>query len=150
MEGKIKKYLNASGEPPLGAEVGADFMSSGGLAATTSAVGGAVGVAAAIPVIGQAVAIVGAIISIGQAFNTVEKQKQFKLQIKNLQELEVSYQQELDIAMWEGNQTLQLLKEEIEYREAAAKTDKILLYTTFGILAISSMVFVYGINKLKR
>lgn len=157
---KRKKYLNAEGglsQSYLSESGGhSTFMNSGGSSAVVSA-GAAGGTALAtagtvawIPVVGQVVAVVAAIVSLGQVFDTMEKQKQQTLMIKNLKQLQGSYQQELDIIFWEGDQALKLIKEEIAYREAAAQTDKLLVYGTFGLLAVSSMVFVYGIKKLNK
>lgn len=104
----------------------------------------------ALPVVGQVVAVVATLVAIGQMINSVEKQKQLQLAIKNLQEKDKAIKQELDIQLWEGNQKLAIINKAIEDAYEQEKLNKTLQTATIVVLGVSTMIFVYSLRKLKK
>ena len=82
--------------------------------------------------------------------NSVEKQKQLQLAIKNLQEKDKAIKQELDIQLWEGNQKLAIINKAIEDAYEQEKLNKTLQTATIVVLGVSTMIFVYSLRKLKK
>ena len=121
-----------------------------GATATTTAAAGTSGFVAALPVVGQVVAVVATLVAIGQMINSVEKQKQLQLAIKNLQEKDKAIKQELDIQLWEGNQKLAIINKAIEDAYEQEKLNKTLQTATIVVLGVSTMIFVYSLRKNEK
>lgn len=145
--------LVAAGTAAGGSAVAAG-TTAGATATTTATAAGATagtsGFVAALPVVGQVVAVVATLVAIGQMINSVEKQKQLQLAIKNLQEKDKAIKQELDIQLWEGNQKLAIINKAIEDAYEQEKLNKTLQTATIVVLGVSTMIFVYSLRKLKK
>ena len=138
---------------PTSGLVAAGTATGGSALGTTAAAGttaGTSGFVAALPVVGQVVAVVATLVAIGQMINSVEKQKQLQLAIKNLQEKDKAIKQELDIQLWEGNQKLAIINKAIEGAYEQEKLNKTLQTATIVVLGVSTMIFVYSLRKLKK
>lgn len=121
------------------------------LGATAGTAGAsATGIAAAIPVVGQVVAVAAAVIGIVQIFDSSQKQSNMLSAIKSKNETKAILQKELAVIGLEYSYKLQILKEEIAYKEQALQTSKILTLGSIALLGVSSMIFAYKIFKLKR
>lgn len=125
-----------------------NFANSGGATASASLVSGTT-LASIVPVVGQIISIGLAVISVIQVIDTAQKQIYWQEGIKYRQEAFTLAQQEISLIDLEYQNKLDLLNEEIEYREEVAKTNKLLLVGTMGILGVSAMVLAYSVIKLK-
>jgi hypothetical protein len=146
LERKIRTYLGSERSDP---QIIAN-QSNATATALTSAGGATLVALNIIPVVGQVVSIVAGIVSIVQVFDNMKKAQDLQLQIKNMQELELSYQQEIEVIVWETNQTLQLLKDEIDYREQALRQQQTSLIIAGSVLGVSAMIFAYGLKKINK
>lgn len=137
----------AGGTAALGAGTAA-YAGTATAGATTGLA--ATGFAQALPVIGQVVAVVAACVSVVQMFDTAQKQANMVSGIKNAKEQAILMQQELDVIDLQGSQELQILKEDIAYRELALENSKKRLTISASVLGLGAMVFAYSVIKLRK
>ena len=139
------------------AQLNVSVFDSGGAASGVAVLGaaatpavGATGLAYAVPIVGQVVAVVAAVVSVIQIFDSSQKQANMMASIKSKNEHALILQKEMNVIGLEYSYKLQILKEEIAYKEQALQTSKMLLIGSVGLLGISAMVFAYKVFKLKR
>ena len=83
-------------------------------------------------------------------FDTQQKQANMASGIKNAREQAILMQQELDVIDLQGSQELQILKEDIAYRELALENSKKMLTISVSVLGLGAMVFAYSVMKLRK
>jgi len=103
----------------------------------------------AVPVAAIASAI-SSLVGAGTMIHNVEKQTQWHDQMVNAQSMQASLQQELSVEQYQASQELQLIKDEIAYREAAIQSSKIITIGAGIVTAISLMVFIIQVKKLNK
>ena len=136
--------LAATGGGAAATGTGAAVVGAGTATAT------ATGFAAAVPVIGQVIAIGAAIVGIVQIFDTAQKQANMADSILSAKTNQKLLAQELAAIGLEYSEKLEIIKEDIAYREQALETNKKLIVYSISALGVAAMIFTYSIIKLNK
>ncbi len=126
------------------------IAAGGGLLGTAAVPATATGFAAAVPVIGQVIAIGAAIVGIVQIFDTAQKQANMADSIMSAKSSQKLLAQELAAIGLEYSERLEIIKEDIAYREKALETNKKLIVYSISALGVAAMIFTYSIIKLNK
>ena len=126
----------------------AGVIGGGAIAGTGAAT--ATGFAAAVPVIGQVIAIGAAIVGIIQIFDTAQKQANMADSIMSAKATQKLLAQELAVIGLEYSEKLEIIKEDIAWREKALETNKKLIVYSISALGVAAMIFTYSIIKLNK
>jgi|TARA_B110000977_G_C11072281_1_gene489941 hypothetical protein len=126
------------------------IAAGGGLLGTAAVPATATGFAAAVPVIGQVIAIGAAIVGIVQIFDTAQKQANMADSILSAKTNQKLLAQELAAIGLEYSEKLEIIKEDIAYREQALETNKKLIVYSLSALGVAAMIFTYSIIKLNK
>mgnify|MGYP003146415502 CR=1 FL=1 len=117
------------------------------IAGGTSAIGGLAAAAQVIPVVGQVVAVIGAVVAIGLSVQEADQQRQLlAFSIRKKDQME-AMQQELDVIHVENQLILGLIQSELDAANEAQASIKTTQIITGTLLLISSLAFVYSINR---
>lgn len=133
------------------AAIGAGTAAYAGTATAGATTGlAATGFAQAIPVVGQVVAVVAACVGIIQIFDTAQKQANMVDSIKSSKETALLMKKELEVIGLEYSGKLEILNQDIAYREMALESSKTRLAISASVLGLGAMVFAYSVIKLRK
>ena len=132
------------------ANLNVSIFDSGAAGAGVSLGAGATAALGVLTVAAAAVAVVAGVVSIAQMIDTAQKQADYQDGIKSQEEYLLLLQAELGTLGTEYEGKIQLLKEEIAYREKQLAQNKLLLVGSMTTIGVASLVFAYGVIKLKK
>lgn len=132
------------------ANLNVSIFDSGAAGAGVSLGAGATAALGVLTVAAAAVAVVAGVVSIAQMIDTAQKQANYQDGIKSQQEYLLLLQSELSALGTEYEGKIQLQKEEIAYREKQLAQNKLLLVASMTTIGVASLVFAYGVIKLKK
>jgi len=132
------------------ANLNVSIFDSGAGAAGVALGAGATAALGVLVVAGAAVSVIAGVVSIAQMIDTAQKQANYQDGIKSQQEYLLLLQSELASIGIEYQGKIQLQKEEIAYREKQLAQNKLLLVASMTTIGVASLVFAYGIIKLKK
>ena len=156
---QLNVSLISSGGAAGGIAAGGGLLAATGGGAAATGTGAAIagtgaatatGFAAAVPVIGQVIAIGAAIVGIVQIFDTAQKQANMADSILSAKTNQKLLAQELAAIGLEYSEKLEIIKEDIAYREQALETNKKLIVYSISALGVAAMIFTYSIIKLNK